>query len=243
MAGINDEDLQAARDAGYTDEQINDFLNPKPIVTSAPTTLPDTATTAFRTPVVGGSTGPAMPENPWVDRSAENTALVAGGGALAAGGAAKLGAEYLAARKAIEKAGQVFRGPGATPTAGAAPGPQIQVPPNTGGVPRPQPNIGTPQQIMDTLRAPVPQTAPPPAAAEMGAGAQPRPVVGGPAAAEGATFIERMTQLASRYAPVARGLTGSAAMLYSPSLNTGEDEQVRRMRELQDQQRAQGLIQ
>lgn len=51
-----------------------------------------------------------------------------------------------------------------------------------------------------------------------------------------------MAALAGKYAPAARLATGAGLMAYSPGLNAGEDEEVRRMREQQDQQRAQGLI-
>jgi hypothetical protein len=194
----------------------------------------------LRTPVVGGvAVNPA--EQPWVDRSQEQSGLVQGaalaGGAALLGGGGKLGLEYLAAKKALEAGGQAFRG---TPAPAApAPGPQIQVPQHTGGVPRSGPNIGTPQQVMDTLRQPVPNNAPAMGAPEV---AQAKPIAGGAPAAEATTFLDRIAAMASKYAPAARIATGAGLMAYSPSLNAGEDEQIRRMHALQDQQRAQGLI-
>lgn len=244
MADITQEQIDQAKALGYTDAQIEEYLNPKAQETNLPapgTQVPGQA--MLRTPVVNGvAVNPA--NQPWVDRSQEQNGLVQGAALAAAGAGAatagKLGLEYLAAKKALEAGGQAFRG---TPAPAApAPGPQIQVPTNAGGVPRPQPNIGTPQQVMDTLRQPAPGPQAGPATAEMGAGAQPRPIAGGAPAAEATTFLDRIAAMASKYAPAARVATGAGLMAYSPSLNTGEDEQLRQMRALQDQQRAQGLI-
>lgn len=251
MAGeITQEQIDQAKAAGYSDAQIEEYLAPKTADTAPPPSQPPAQVpgqSMFRTPAVGGAAPVNPAESPWIDRSQEKSGL-AQGAALAAGGAAlPLAAEYLAAKKLLpiagEAIGRAVRGAPAPAAAPApAPGPQIQVPQNTGGVPRPQMPTGTPQQTMDILRQPAPGPQAAPAAAEAGAGAQARPPVGGAPAAEGATFIQRMAALASQYAPAVRTATGAGLMAYSPSLNAGEDEQIRRMRELQDQQRAQGLI-
>lgn len=82
--------------------------------------------------------------------------------------------------------------------AAAAPAPGIQVPPNAGGGPRPNMPAGNPQQMWNTLKTP-----PPPA-----------PPVGGVAAEQGSSFINRLAQqyggMASKVAPV---LSGASKMI------------------------------
>jgi len=208
--------IEEARAAGYTDEQIQAYLNPQ---------APEAATK----------------ETPWVERGAEKA------GTLQAGAveAAKLGGEAVAGGLVLNKLGQMF-GRGQAPATPAAPveppieAPRVQVPQNAGGGPRPQ---ITPQQTMEALGrnyGPA-QQAVKPAAPEMGARPMPQgapaptqaPPVS-PAAAQGETFIQRMSTLAKQYGPTAARIgTGVGAMLYSPELNAGEDQWVAEQRRRQ----------
>ena len=129
--------------------------------------------------------------------------------------------------------------PGATPT---VPTSMNQLPVSARNIPVPtNPNLPTTNvnpnlpavNRIDQIRAAANAPAPAPA-----------PAVGGPAAQEGSNFIERIAQkyapVAQRIAPilnnpVTRALTGpvgqvAQGMLYSPGLNTNEDEELRRRR-------------
>lgn len=117
------------------------------------------------------------------------------GHAVEAGGATAYGGNKLL------EAAKALRQPPAAPAAAppvapvapeSIPKPVIQVPQNTGGVPRP-------------MTAPAPQMAPPQANAlgELGNFRPGTPAVGGPAAQEGANFIQRM---ARQFAPMAESV-------------------------------------
>ena len=172
-----------------------------------------------------------------------------GYGVGAAYGAKQL-KDYLNAKQAIQAAAQepigtprgpatkipVNWNPGATP---AVPTSMNQLPVSARNIPVPtnpnlptvaNPNLPAVNRI-DQIRAVA--NAPAPA-----------PAIGGPAAQEGSNFIERIAQkyapIAQRVAPilnnpVTRALTGpvgqaAQGMLYSPGLNTNEDEELRRRR-------------
>lgn len=175
--------IQEARAYGYTEEQIQEFINPKPVqeVALQPKPTGPLATTTVQTPVT-----------PWVDRGPEETATIqAGVGqlgydvakyAIPTAGAAYLGKKYLESRKVPAPAPTTFTG-GANPAFDKA----LSQPYN--------------------------------------------PAANAPAAGQTGTFIQRMQALAAQYGPAAtRALTGAGAMLYSPSLNTGEAEELRRIR-------------
>ena len=102
-----------------------------------------------------------------------------------------LAAAYRYGPRIAGKMGEAWRG-GPAPTGPVAPQSNIIVPENVGGGPRPAPSMGTPQQTFNALKN-TPVTPPAPA-------------VGGPAAAEGSTFIQRLAQqygsMAQRVAPV-----------------------------------------
>jgi hypothetical protein len=89
-----DEKIQAqiaeAKANGYTDEQIDAFLNPKPVERL------DEKTDESGKPV-----------SPFVDRSEEAVAI----GQYGLGKAAELGAELYAGKKILQAAGRAFRGP------------------------------------------------------------------------------------------------------------------------------------
>lgn len=100
------------------------------------------------------------------------------------------------------------KGAGAAPAPAPAPAPSsIITPQNTGGVPRPQMPAGSPAQTLDTLRAPAPSA---PAPAPMPSAPAP---IGGPAAAEGQSFIQRIAQqygqIAQKVAPTLQGIAES----------------------------------
>lgn len=220
---MNEVELQAkideAKAAGYTDEQIQAYLNPQ-----APA---------------------ATKEQPWVDRSEEKTGTVQTGLVEAGKTALEVGGGYMAAKKAINMLGDKF-GRQPMPEAPAAPvqpeAPRVQVPQNAGGGPRPQ---ITPQQTFEALGknyGPAQQAVQPPAAPEgvpgrapaPGPAAAPQAPPVSPAAAQGETFIQRMSTLAKQYGPMAgRVATGVGAMLYSPELNAGEDAWVAEQRRRQ----------
>lgn len=220
---MNEVELQAkieeAKAAGYTDEQIQAYLNPQ---APAPTK-----------------------EQPWVDRSNEYTGFAVDAGLDAAKTALEVGGGYYAAKKAINMLGDKFgRQPAPAPAAPVQPAPEaprIQVPQNAGGGPRPQ---VTPQQTFEALGrnyGPAQQAAAPAApegvpgrAPAPGPATAPQAPPVSPAAAQGETFIQRMSTLAKQYAPAAgRIATGVGAMLYSPELNAGEDAWVAEQRRRQ----------
>lgn len=95
--------------------------------------------------------------------------------------------KYLETRAGLPTGAPVGTPTGAPPTAPVE-APRIQVPQNVGSGPRPAVSPGA-QQTFDLLKAPNATVAPTPA-----------PTVGGPAAQEGSTFIQRMTQ---QFAPMA----------------------------------------
>jgi len=175
--------IQEARANGYSEEQIQAFLNPQPVR--------ETALQPAQGPV-------KAPESPYVDRSAEEIALLQGGGAQAA----KLLAEGAIAKTAVDIG---LRALGKQPTPSILKG------------------VGNLAQGAYNMVRPTPVVPPVAAAAEpladfvqqRGAYA-PQPAqapVGGPAAAQGATFLERMASMASKYAPAARVATGVGAMV------------------------------
>lgn len=192
--------IEEARANGYSEEQIQAFLNPQPVKETA---LPPTA-------------GPAKPsESPYVDRTEENIALAQGIGLEAAKYTALGGAGKVAVDTALKIAGRqptpsIMRGIG-----NVARGAYNMVRPGVPGIPTVPPS----EPLTDFVQqrgayAPQPQ----------------QPPIGGPAAQQATTFIQRMQALATQYAPAARALTGAGAMLYSPSLNTNEAEELRRIR-------------
>ena len=97
--------------------------------------------------------------------------------------------------------GEAWRG---VPNAPVSPG-QVYVPPQTGGVPRPSPAVGSPQQTFNTLRTPAAQLNPAMAAGESQV-AQP-------------SFIQRMAQVAKQVQPVLRG--GAAATAVPAAVAAG----------------------
>jgi hypothetical protein len=175
--------MNEARANGYSEEQIQAFLNPQPVRETA---LPP-------------ATGPVKAtDSPYVDRSEENLALAQGAAAQAAKYATIGGVGKVAVDTALKMAGK-------------QPTPSI-----TRG-------IGNLAQGAYNMVRPAPAVPPVAAAAEpladfvqqRGAYA-PQPAqapVGGPAAAQGATFIERMAAMAGKYAPAARVATGVGAMV------------------------------
>lgn len=99
-----------------------------------------------------------------------------------------------------------------TPAPAPAPAPSpIITPQNTGGVPRPQMPTGNPAQTMDILRAPAPSAPTMPSA-------PPTPPVGGPAAAQAETFLQRM---ASQF--------GGIAQKVAPALQSAAESPVGRV--------------
>lgn len=92
-----DENLQAkideAKAAGYSDDEIQAFLNPKK-----------------EEPVAQPQTNPNGPVSPWVDRGEEKTALGQYGAAKALELGAELGTGYVVGKKLIGAAGNAFRG-------------------------------------------------------------------------------------------------------------------------------------
>ena len=88
MSGTTQEQIDQAKSLGYTDAQIEEYLNPR----AQETTLPPPGTQVpgqdmFRSPTVGSGAPVNPANNPWVDRSQEHSGLVQGA-ALAGGGAA-----------------------------------------------------------------------------------------------------------------------------------------------------------
>ncbi|HET8687319.1 MAG TPA: hypothetical protein VFM18_11745 [Methanosarcina sp.] len=104
----------------------------------------------------------------------------------------------------------------------------------------------TPEQLVSHMQggAPAPQAPGPVAPAGAAPAPATTPQVGGPAAQEGSTFLERMAQEYGTVASKIGGAAGTALrvlgsapvagaqmMTYSPSLNQGEDEWARQQRE------------
>lgn len=120
---------------------------------------------------------------------------------------AAIGGKY-AFNKLADLAQQYGAAKGVTPPAPApAPAPSpIITPQNTGGVPRPQMPAGSPAQTFDALRSPAPSA--PPAT----------PPVGGPAAAQAETFLQRM---ASQF--------GGIAQKVAPALQSAAESPVGRV--------------
>ena len=229
---MDDKELQAkraeAKAAGYSDEEIDAFLKPTPVAGSN-VTAGGISTSQQLGPRGTVQTSPT----PFVDRSAEETGLIQGMGAQAGKyaleGAAIYGA-YRGAKSLMGAAGQAFRGgPPAgvpttvpTPTAGPMTAPPAGPTTFTGGA-----NPAFDKALARPYNPAMPQGAP-----------------AAPAQPTAGNFIERMSNLASRYAttagevatralPAARAMTGAGAMLYSRGLNTGEDEMLARIRQAQ----------
>jgi hypothetical protein len=240
---MNDEELQGkieeAKAAGYTDEQIQAYLD------SQKKTDEDKSNAVA---------------SPWVDRAAEHEGLVEGGLAKAAEYGAEGYVGYKALKgigKAFSGKGPVAPTPAApTPTpAPAAPAPTVgkgPVAPTPVAETAPAPTSTSTripgnyagQQYLGKDAGPAfdaktngdamqqrriaerPWTKAPPTAPTV----QAAPISGASptatgAAAEAGTFISRMLKVAGPAAALVGGLT------YSPGLNTGEDEEVKKMKE------------
>ena len=175
------QDLQSqideARANGYSEEQIQAFLNPQPVRETAlqPQGTGPMSTTTVQTPAT-----------PWVDRSAEDSATLQAVGLQAGYDVAKYGLPAAGVGYALKKGIDAYK--------------QTKMPPPTtftGGA-----NPAFDKALTQPYNPATPQGAP--------AG---QPPVGGPAAAQGATFLERMATMASKYAPAARVATGVGAMV------------------------------
>jgi hypothetical protein len=217
-------DKEAARQAGYTDEEIQAFLqsNPKLTVETGPSA-----------PVDQGEPPPPNTNITPIDKTAETTGIVAGGVAQALPYALGAYGTYKAGQVAKDVVGRVFGG--ASPSAGAV-------------APRIEPSLGNPQPARapiptgsNVIQFPGPANAPAQAvqAAEnpslMSRAAQMyrtyAPVVGEKLATAGravAPAVEAGARVASRIAGPA------SAMLYSGGLNEGEDQAMARIRAIQD---------
>ena len=174
--------IQEARANGYSEEQIQAFLNPQPVRETA---LPP-------------ATGPVpAPESPYVNRSEENLALAQGIGAQAAKYATIGGVGKVAVDTALKMAGKQ-----PTPSITRGIGNLAQ---------------GAYNMVRPTPAAPVAAVAEPLTDFVQQRGAfAPQPAqapVGGPAAAQATTFLDRIAALGNKYAPAARVATGVGAMV------------------------------
>jgi hypothetical protein len=132
-----------------------------------------------------------------------------------------VGREYIGAKNAATAAQQAETARLAsrfnTPTGGApaAPAPATSPILNSAGQPM---SAASQQAAQATARQAATQAV-----------AQQAAATGGAPAAQGATFLQRMATQFAQYAPAARALTGIGAALYSPSVNTGEQEALNRI--------------
>jgi hypothetical protein len=189
--------IDEARANGYSEEQIQAFLNPQPVK--------ETALQPAAGPM--GKTTVQTPATPWVDRGPEDTATIQAGALDLGYNMAKYGLPAAGLGYALKKGMDTYK--------------QTRMPPPqtfTGGA-----NPAFDRALSQPFNPAAPQGAPAAAAPQ-------QPPIGGPAAQQATTFIQRMQALATQYAPAARALTGVGAMLYSPSLNANEAEELRKIR-------------
>jgi hypothetical protein len=231
-------DREGARAAGWTDEQIDAYAlsisgNAPVAESSAPTTTRERMADVPLTPMPD-YTKLGMPmADQFLDRSAENQALIntglAGLGAEAAGKVAQ-GAGIGLGGYGAYKVGSAIFGPKGAPT----PGPSVpSTAPTT--VARPMTPPMTPatggldaggQKLADFVNqrgqfASAPGTSPAPAA--------PAPTAPG-AAPAAPSWMQKAMQMASTYGPAAtRALGGTGAALYPSTLNTGEQETLNKL--------------
>lgn len=185
MTADLEQKIQEAREAGYSDEEIQRYLQSQQ-TGAVPTDAAPTTT---------------------IDRGEEATAL----GQYGAAKALEYGAYGYGAKKALD-AIRGMRTPPAAPPAGPV-------------APPPLPTTGTPQHTMDILRSPT-----------------------GQAPSTSPSIMQQVQQFALEklrspaVAGMARGMGALGAMLYSPGLNAGEDEQLRRMRAQQEEMLRRGQM-
>jgi hypothetical protein len=223
--------IEKLRAAGYSDSDIEGYMKsfPEP-VQEKPTELP----------VVGDKFEMIPPRESsylsdagdlamtLIPKAAEavgnNLGTIAGVGAGLYGGSqlgkiVGVGREYIGAKNAATAAQQAETARLAsrfnTPTAGAAPAPATSPILNSAGQPM---SAASQQAAQATARQAATQAV-----------AQQAAATGGAPAAQGATFLQRMATQFAQYAPAARALTGIGAALYSPSVNTGEQEALNRI--------------
>jgi len=220
-------DIQAAKENGYSDEEIQAYLNP--------------------------NAGPPVLEAPDQDakRREEQIATTQLGTAMGAGAAATAGLGYGAYRGAKNLINQYNQGRPAAPAAAAAPAPTA-MPAQTPAMPAnpaTRVNISPQAQMMSELARPgvappmneMPRPATPPAPG-IAPQAVPAPQTPG--------MMDRFAQMAQQYAPAisraaplvkAAGAVG--ALTHSPSLNMGEQDELIRQRARIEAARKAGLIQ
>lgn len=216
-------DIQAAKQAGYSDEEIKAYLQDKP----------ETKTIA---PVAPGqeadSTEPPPPEGTVEYPSSFAPGLATAGIGLASAavplgigyGVGKYGGQALnVARNFMGAPRQIpvtgVPSPAAVNLGGGAPQ-QIQVPQSAGT------RSPAMQSQMQNLRT-APIGAPP--------AATPAPQAQPSAMSRGIQYADRVRQIAmekvmQNAGGLAKAGLGAGAMLYSPGLNQGEDEELRRRR-------------
>ena len=221
-----DQRIAAAREAGYSDDEIRAYLNPE--------------------------AGPPVLETPEYDakRREEQVATTQLGSAIGAGAAATAGLGYGAYRGAKSLINQYNQGrPAAATPAAAAPAAMPAQTPAMPASPATRVNISPQAQMMSELARPgiappmneMPRPATPPAP-----GIAPQAVP--PAQAPG--MMDRFAQMAQQYAPIlskaaplAKAAGAVGALTYSPGLNTGEQDELIRQRARIEAARKAGLIQ
>ena len=223
--------IEKLRAAGYSDSDIEGYMKsfPEP-VQEKPTELPVVGDKFEMIPpressVMSdiGDIGMAL-----IPKGAEfignNLGSVAAGGAALYGGSKigkliDVGREYIGAKNATTAAQQAETARLAqrfnTPTGATAPAPATSPILNSAGQPM---SAASQQAAQATARQAATQAV-----------AQQAAATGGAPAAQGATFLQRMATQFAQYAPAARALTGIGAALYSPSVNTGEQETLNRI--------------
>jgi hypothetical protein len=222
-----DQRIAAAREAGYTDDEIRAYLNPE--------------------------AGPPMLEAPDYDakRREEQMATAELGAGIGAGavGTGLLGyGAYRGAKSLINQYNQgrpAPAAPAAAPTAMPAPTQAPAMPAS----PATRVNISPQAQMMSELARPgvappmneMPRPATPPAP-----GIAPQAVP----APQAPGMMDRFAQMAQQYAPilakaapVAKAAGAVGALTYSPGLNTGEQDELIRQRARIEAARKAGLIQ
>lgn len=189
--GVTEDQIRSRAGDEYGDKEVSHIAGSQPAPTT--NTMPEGMgsvnpdTTMGQRAIAGGQTAFNM-TNDVLSSPIGHAVEAVAGGKYAMNKLGDLAKQYGAARANMPPA------PATSP---------IVTPPNVGGGARPQMFTGNPQQTFDTLRAPI-STAP-----------TPTPVIGGPAAQEGSSFIQNITQkfapMAAKVAPVLQGASRALA--------------------------------
>lgn len=229
--------IEKLRAAGYSDSDIEGYMKsfPEP-VQEKPTELPVVGDKFEMIPPressyledAGDLAMTLIPKGAeFIGNNLGSAAAIGAGlyGGSKVGKLVDVGREYISAKNAATEASQARTAAQQAATARSAqrfPGPA-----GTAPAPATSPILNSAGQPMSAASQQAAQATARQAATQ--AVAQQAAATGGAPAAQGATFLQRMATQFAQYAPAARAMTGIGAALYSPSVNTGEQEALNRI--------------